>query len=98
LREALNKLSVLRGEVRRHEERLAQNLEQERAIAEDQQRLRQNLTPLRDQSDLRRRYIAKLDDQENELERLRSARELIRRDLEKAQEDLRAFIAELDVG
>ncbi|HKU95612.1 MAG TPA: DUF4139 domain-containing protein [Vineibacter sp.] len=87
-RDALNRIIQLQGAVRTAEKKVEQGEAQRTRIAQEQQRIRENLKSVPANSDLQRRYLATLDKQETELETL--ARQ--RADAEKAVDTARAAL------
>ncbi len=67
------------------------------AIEQDQNRIRENLKALPGGSDVARRYLAKLDAQETELERLRAQAADLRRQEDAKRTDLERYLLSLDV-
>lgn len=79
-------------------QRKLNDLEKEKAgISEDQNRVRQNLTSIDKTSDLYRRYMTKLNDQETRLETLNQELAAARASHESLRNDLNNFIANLNV-
>ncbi len=68
---------------------------EEQAIVTDQARLRENLAAVPADSDLGRRYLRQLSEQEDRLESLRAEAKARRQAVEDAAEALRAFIGQL---
>ena len=95
VRDAFARIVALQNDVARHERRL-NDIETERAeIAEDQERLRGNLAAVPRESDLQKRYLARLEEQENALDRLRGEHDAARRAHVAARQALAEFIASL---
>jgi hypothetical protein len=65
------------------------------AIGTDQERLRANLTSVDRDSDLHKRYIKKLDDEETQLESLTKDKETATRDAKAADDAVGRYIAQL---
>ncbi|MEE9301940.1 MAG: DUF4139 domain-containing protein, partial [Alphaproteobacteria bacterium] len=70
LRQAFVRMGELRSEIDRHQRRLDELAQRRQRIFEEQKRIRENLTRIPRDSDLYRRYIVKLNGQEDELERI----------------------------
>ncbi len=88
-REALGKVATLRTAVAEKERRVA-DLEREQAeIGKEQERLRQNLATLPRDSDLFKRTIAKMGDQETRLDGLSRELATARKDTDDARNTLR---------
>jgi hypothetical protein len=83
LRQAFEKLAALKRAIEAPGDRLAR-LEQERqALFQDQERIRDNMGRVGGGSDLHRRYLEKLQEQETRLEQIAD-------DVERAQQEVRA--------
>lgn len=94
-RDVFARITVLQNDVARHQQRLAQ-LDVDRAtIVSDQERLRGNLSSVPRDSDLYKRYLAKLEEQENTLERLAKERAGADQALIAARQALSEYIAKL---
>ncbi|KAA0676633.1 hypothetical protein [Roseomonas genomospecies 6] len=88
-REALGKVATLRAAVADKERRVAE-LEREQAeIGKEQERLRQNLATLPRDSDLFKRTIAKMGDQETRLDALSRELSTARKEADTARDTLR---------
>lgn len=97
VREALERMAGMRETIDGHERRL-QALEQDRnTIHREQQRIRDNLARVPRDSDLHRRYLEKLGEQEDEMERLLAASETTREALEASRNALADYIRSLDI-
>jgi len=95
IREAFNEMARLRDVVDGHQRHL-QELEAERKrIYEEQKRIRDNLARVPHNSDLQKRYLAKLDEQESALETLQGEATSTRADLKEAQQSLGDYIRSL---
>ncbi|MGP1346040.1 MAG: hypothetical protein ACTS3F_05140 [Phycisphaerales bacterium] len=66
-------------------------------IARDQSRIRENLGRIGGESDLRRRYLQTLSDQEDEMEELLSRRDTLQKTLDDRRAALREYLRNLDV-
>lgn len=94
---AIRKASSIQGRLN-DLERALEAVESERStIANDQRRLRENLARIDRNSDLGRRYIAKMTEQEDRLDQLEQQRQRMQRDLEAAREELEMFLRDLTV-
>lgn len=92
VRDALVKLASLRATVADKERRVA-DIERERAaVAQDQERLRQNLGSLPRDSDLHKRTLARMGEAETRLDRLASDLTAARREAEEARNALLAQV------
>ena len=94
-RDNLIKVIALHAEVEKLQRSINDSNAQDKAIVEDQGRVRENLRQVPANSDLYRRYLTKLDGQETELEKLRAARRDIQETHEKARQTLADFVAKL---
>ena len=68
IRKAFERLAELKREVVRHEQRMAELERARQIIYQEQSRIRDNLGRIPSGSDLHRRYLRKLDAQEDKLE------------------------------
>jgi hypothetical protein len=94
-RDAFSRIVTLQNDVARHQQRLAQLDNERKAIVADQERLRGNLGSVPRDSDLYKRYLAKLEEQENALEKLAKDRTATEQALLSARQALSEFIARL---
>ncbi len=95
--EAFERLAALKREVVRHEQRMAE-LERERlVIHQEQQRIRDNLGRIPTGSDLHRRYLRKLDAQEDKLETILETFDQARRRQIEAGRKLEDYIKTLKI-
>jgi hypothetical protein len=95
LRQAFKKMAELRGEIERQERQLKEFEGRRKKVFEEQNRIRENLRRVPRDSDLYRRYLAKLDRQEDALERLDATTENARVGLNKSRDALTDYIANL---
>ena len=97
LKKAFIEMARLRDVVDGHAKRL-QNLESERnRIHQEQKRIRDNLARIPHGSDLQKRYLRKLDQQENALETLVGETEKARLATQRAEKSLGDYIRSLDI-
>ena len=97
LKKAFAEMARLRDIVDAHQRRL-QELESERnRIHEEQRRIRDNLSRVPHGTDLQKRYLAKLDQQEDALEALLGDAEQTREAMQRAEKDLGDFIRSLEI-
>lgn len=94
-RDAFTRIVMLQNDVARHQQRLTQLDNERKAIVADQERLRGNLGSVPRDSDLYKRYLAKLEEQENALEKLTKDRATTDQALASARQALSEFIAKL---
>lgn len=85
------------GEINTLNQRVAALDRERREIADDQARVRQNLSAVDRASDLHARYMKRLADQESRLDTIATETAAARADLDKAQRDLAAYVASLNV-
>ena len=97
LRRALARIGDLRQTVAEHERWVARLAQSRKKLFEEQQRIRNNLGRVPHNSDLQRRYLRKLDLQEDELEALDAETERAHRELDAARDALTGYIAGLDL-
>lgn len=97
VREALERMAQMREAIDGHKIRL-QALEQDRnVIHSEQQRIRDNLARVPRDSDLQRRYLEKLGEQEDRMESILAESEKTREALEAATKALTDYIQSLDI-
>jgi hypothetical protein len=94
-RDAFARIMSLQSDVARHQQRLAILDNERKTIVSDQERLRGNLGSVPRDSDLYKRYLAKLEEQENALEKLSKDRASTEQALTTARQTLSEFIAKL---
>jgi hypothetical protein len=97
LRRAIAKIGDLRHAVNQHQRRLEQLTESRKQIFEEQKRIRNNLSRIPTNSDLYRRYLKKLNAQEDELEGLNKAIAAAQDEVNRAQDALTKYIAGLEM-
>jgi hypothetical protein len=97
LREAIAKIGDLRHVVDQHQRRLDQLTDSRKRIFEEQNRIRNNLGRIPSNSDLYRRYLKKLDDQEDALERIDTEMADAQDDVDAAKDALTKYIAGLEM-
>jgi hypothetical protein len=94
-RDAFARIVTLQNDVARHQQRLGQLDNERKTIVSDQERLRGNLGSVPRDSDIYKRYLAKLEEQENALEKLAKDRAVTEQALTTARQALSEFIARL---
>jgi len=97
LRQAIGKLGDLRHAVDQHQRRLEQLIQGRTRIFEEQKRIRDNLGRIPSNSDLYRRYLEKLNQQEDALERLDQDTAVAQAEVDAAQDALTDYIAGLEI-
>lgn len=95
LKPKLTRLKTLKSVVAAAERAVSDLQREEKGIVEDQGRLRENLAAVPSDSDLGRRYLRQLSDQEDRLEGLRASEKTGLAKVKEAREALRSYIAEL---
>jgi chromosome segregation ATPase len=97
LRRAIAKIGDLRQAIDQHQRHLNQLTQSRKQIFEEQKRIRNNLARVPSNSDLFRRYLKKLNVQEDELESFIASMKATQNDLQRAQDDLTKYIAGLEI-
>jgi hypothetical protein len=95
IRDAFVELAKLQGEVDKHARRLDELNGQRKRLVDDQSRLRDNLNRTPSNSDIHRRYLAKLNEQESEIEKLDAELRKAEDAQVKAKEAVAGYIAGL---
>ncbi len=94
---AVREAARRQGEINTLNQRVVALDRERREIADDQGRVRQNLSAVDRSSDLHARYMKRLADQESRLDAIATETAAARADLDKAQRDLAAYVASLNV-
>jgi hypothetical protein len=97
VKEALGRALDLKGKVEGTRQDLAHAQQQLADIERDQQRIRANLKETPPSAEAYKKYLAKLDSQETEVDRLRDQIKKLQDDQLARQKDYDAFLANLDV-
>jgi hypothetical protein len=97
-REALTKILQLQRAAVDAQRQLNQVEAQQQQITQDQARVRENLASVPANSDLQRRYLGMLDQQENELQGLAKQRTEAQTAVDSAREALRTYVSKLGQG
>ncbi|HYD32491.1 MAG TPA: DUF4139 domain-containing protein [Azospirillaceae bacterium] len=92
VRDALTRLGTLRAAVTERERAVARLEKAHGEVVADQERLRENLGSVPEGSDLHRRYLAKLAEQETRLETLDADLTQARQALEKANQEVAGYV------
>ena len=98
VREALAKAAVLKHEVVDLQTQINERDAQIKTLATDQARIRDNLKTVGKSGDFAQRQLKKLDDQESQIDRLRTEIETFRTNLDGKQHELDTYLAGLNVG
>jgi hypothetical protein len=97
VKEALQKAMALKGKVASTQQELAQVTKELKLITEDQTRLRANLKETPATAPVYKRYLEKLEKQENEIDKLQASQKALQ-DAELSQRrDFETYLANLDV-
>jgi hypothetical protein len=97
VKEALQKALELKGKVERTRQDLAHAQQQLADIERDQQRIRANLKETPPSAEAYKKYLAKLDSQETEVDKLRELIKKLQDEQLTRQKDYDTFLANLDV-
>lgn len=97
LRQAIAKIGDLRHDIDLKQRRLDSVTQARKQIFEEQTRIRNNLSRIPSNSDLYRRYLKKLNDQEDELEDLAGSADKAQGELDQAHDALTTYIAGLEI-
>jgi hypothetical protein len=95
LRQAFARMAELKREVEEQEHRLKRAKEDQQEVFKDQKRIRDNLYRVPRNTDLHRRYLTKLNLQENKLERTLKEIEAAKKDVDRAKKALADYIGKL---
>ncbi|MBI1336999.1 MAG: DUF4139 domain-containing protein [Phycisphaera sp.] len=98
VRKALEDVAARRQAIADTEQSLNQATKQLNDIKNGQQRLRENLKTVGNDSPLGKRYLAKLSSEEDDIERLEKQVEDLQNDLNAKREELSKFLGNLNVG
>jgi hypothetical protein len=98
VRDALSKAIQLRSAVTDTERQIAQQEQQLAAITAEQQRIRENMRTVNNNSNYYNRLMTKLNDQESQIEKLQTARDQLRDKLNQQRADLENFLNSTTVG
>jgi hypothetical protein len=97
VKEALRRALELKGKVETTRQDLAHAQQQLTDIERDQQRIRANLKETPPTAEAYKKYLAKLDSQETEVDKLRDQIKKLQEDQLTRQKDYESFLANLDV-
>jgi hypothetical protein len=92
-RSAIRRAAELKREIDRRQAALGEFEARRKAIGEEQARIRDNMARVPANSDLGRRYVAKLNEQETELEKLETDRAAAAKRVEEAKKALSDYVA-----
>lgn len=96
LRKALERVQELRGKAFALQQKLYEIQNERQTIYSDQERLRENIKTVTAGTDMGRRYLKSLEQQENRLEQLTRTEEETNAALRAASEELQNYVATLD--
>jgi hypothetical protein len=97
-REALARIVQLQQAVAQAQQQLKQVEAEHQKIVQDQARVRENLGSVPANSDLQRRYLGMLDQQENDLQNLSKKQDEAQKVVDSTREALRAYVSKLGQG
>jgi DNA repair exonuclease SbcCD ATPase subunit len=97
LRRAFSDMAGMRRDIDALDREIADLDRRVNEIVQDQERLRRNLSSVPQNSDLGRRYLQNMSDQEDQLKELRDDAEEKRADRQEAQQRLQDYIARLSL-
>ncbi|MHB9026145.1 MAG: hypothetical protein ACYC7E_18550 [Armatimonadota bacterium] len=95
MKEALQRVIDLRNQIAEVRRQRTQAEQEIRTISVEQDRLRQNMAQLDRASDLYKRYVTKLGEQETRIEALRAQIETLQKKENDLQKQLQAYVSEL---
>ncbi len=97
VKEALQQVVEMQGKLRNLRGTRSQKEQEVNQISNDQNRIRQNMAGLDRTSDLYKRYIATLDEQETRLQNLRKEIAELQQQEEAQRKELEGYVARLDL-
>src|SRR5260370_36368232 len=97
VKEALLKAMSMKAAMLETQRQLDQRNQQVAQITLEQQRIRENMRTVNQQSEYYTRLLKKLNDQESGIEKLQTDTEELRKKLETQRKDLEQYLAELNV-
>jgi hypothetical protein len=97
-REALAKVVQLQQAVADAQRQLKEVESQHQKIVQEQARVRENLASVPANSDLQRRYLGMLDQQENDLQSIAKKHEDVQKAVDAARDALRSYVSKLGQG
>ncbi|MBC8107585.1 MAG: hypothetical protein H7Z14_13420 [Anaerolineae bacterium] len=98
VRDALIKAMQLKQALADTERRIAETEQQVQTITQEQNRIRENMRTVNQQSEYSQRLLKKLNDQESQIEKLQTQQEESRKQLEQQRRDLENYLSNLTVG
>jgi hypothetical protein len=96
--DAVRKAADMQAAINDTQHRIQLLDEERQTIDQDQSRIRQNMGSVSRDTDLYRRYMSKLNEQESRLETIRDQREKEQQNLTAQQQALQAYVRGLNVG
>lgn len=97
VRQAFARMATMMREIESHKQRLAKLETEHKAIVRDQSRIRENMRRVPNRSNIYKRYLKKLNTQENRLEILNEDMDQAHQRLRAAKDSLATFVAKLDL-
>ena len=98
VRDAITKAIQLKQAVVDIQRQIDERTKQIEQITEEQNRIRENMKTVTQQSDYYKRLISKLNDQETKIEKLQSERDDLLKSRDEAQKNLEDYLSNLNVG
>jgi hypothetical protein len=95
--DAVKKAADMQAAINNTQQRIALLDQERQTIDQDQARIRQNMSSVSRDTDLYRRYMTKLNEQESRLEAIRDGREKEQDSLTRQQLELQAYLQSLSV-
>jgi len=97
VKQALAKVVEMKQAIAAIDQQIADREARLEQIAEEQDRIRQNMEQLDHDSDLYRRYVTKFSEQEDEFDKIRTEIEGLKQQRNTKQQELEAYLANLNV-
>jgi hypothetical protein len=98
VREALEKAVALKHAMTGTQRQIAERNKQIASISEEQNRIRENMKTVNQQSQYYDRLMGKLNDQESEIEKLQMDRDELQKKHEAQRRELEEYVANMNVG
>ena len=98
VRDALTKAIQLKQAVADIQRQIGERAKQIQQITEEQNRIRENMKTVTQQSDYYKRLMSKLNDQETKIEKLQGERDDLLKSRDEAQKNLEEYLNNLNVG
>ena len=98
VRDALGRAVQLKQDLERLQQQVQEHQQDLKQLEDGQDRLRKNLQTVGQASQLGKRYLAKLSEEEDRIEQLEKQITSLRKDLEAKENELAEYLKNLDVG